>query len=92
MEPFFVNFAYPYIYVMSIVAFIVIAYDKHLAHYGLRRVPDAVLAVLTVAMGAFGTLCGMIIFDNRTDSKLFKIGVPAVLAVQLAIVVFMIMR
>lgn len=91
IQSFFINTAYPLVYVMGLLAFVVVAYDKHLAAFGLRRVPEFVVYILTLAMGAFGTLCGMIIFGNYTDKKLFVFGVPVVLVLQLAFVVYKIM-
>lgn len=91
IEGFFATVAYPLVYTMSLIAFVVVGYDKHLAAFGLRRVPEFVIYILTLLMGAFGTLCAMIFFGNHTDKKLFVFGVPAVLVLQLAFVVYKIM-
>jgi len=91
LQSFFATTAYPLVYAMSLLAFVTVAYDKHLASFGLRRVPEVVIYILTLFMGAFGTLCGMIIFGNYTEKKLFVFGVPAVFVLQLAFIVFKIM-
>ncbi len=91
MEPYFYNEAFPLLYTFSIIAFAVIAYDKHLEGCGLKRIPYGLVFVPSLLFGAFGTLCGMIIFGNHTDKKLFRFGVPALVVIQLAIVVFKLM-
>lgn len=85
---FFARTVYPLLYIMSLIAFVVVAYDKHLASFGLRRVPQFVIYIITIAFGAFGTLCSMIFFDNLTDRKLYTYGVPVALVLQLAFLVF----
>lgn len=85
---FFATTAYPLLYIMSLISFVVVAYDKHLASFGLWRIPEVVIYLLTLGFGAFGTLCSMILFGNFTDRKLFVFGVPVALVLQLAFLVF----
>lgn len=91
MNYFFYDEAFPLIYAFSIIAFVAMAYDKHLESFGLRRIPAPLLFALSVPFGAFGTLCGMIVFGHLTDKKLFTFGVPALLFAQLAYTVVRIM-
>ncbi|MDE6120649.1 MAG: DUF1294 domain-containing protein [Muribaculaceae bacterium] len=58
------------------------AYDKHCARFGKWRIPESVLLAGGVLMGAFGALCGMILFNHKTSKKLFYILVPLMLLVQ----------
>ena len=73
------------IYLMSIVTFILYAWDKHLAIAQRTRVPEAVLLAFTFLGGAFGALCAMIFFKHKILHKNFLICVPLFLTLQLAI-------
>jgi uncharacterized membrane protein YsdA (DUF1294 family) len=73
------------IYVMSILTFALFAYDKHLAYFQKRRIPEFVLMLSATLMGAFGALCAMILFKHKTLHRKFTVGVPVLLFVQLAL-------
>ena len=70
-----------------ILTFLLFAWDKHLAYYNLRRVPEAVLFLMSLLFGAFGALCGMILFNHKTKHVSFLIIVPLLTALQLAAIV-----
>lgn len=72
------------LFMMSIFTFAIYGWDKHLAVYDKRRVPEIVLLALTFLGGAFGALCGMIFFRHKTLHKAFLICVPLFLAFQLS--------
>lgn len=75
------------LYIASIFTFMLYGWDKHLAIYDRSRVPESILMVFTLLGGAFGALCGMILFKHKVTKPLFYIGVPITLAIQLAIIV-----
>lgn len=77
----------PLVYIMSVLTFIMFAIDKHCAHYGKWRIPEALLIIVSVLMGAFGGLCGMIFFNHKTKKPLFYITVPICLFVQILLLV-----
>ncbi|MDD7319110.1 MAG: DUF1294 domain-containing protein [Prevotella sp.] len=68
---------------MSILTFVLFAWDKHLAYYGRTRMPEFLLLSLSLLGGAFGALCGMIFFHHKTLHKSFTISVPIFLYLQL---------
>lgn len=79
-----------FFFFMSVSTFLLFGWDKHAAVYRKPRIPEVLLIALSVLLGAFGALCGMIIFNHKTKKKLFFITVP-VLAV-LHIAAFVILR
>ncbi len=83
MNMLFYHWVMPVIYIMCVLAFLLFAYDKHCAVYSKFRIPEGVLVLVTVAMGAFGSLCGMVLFNHKTSKPLFYILVPLALLLQI---------
>lgn len=73
------------IYIMSLLTFAMYGWDKHLALYNKTRIPELILLLFAFLGGAFGALCGMILFKHKTLHKKFLICVPIFLFIQLAI-------
>lgn len=88
----FYDILLPAFYVASVVTFILFAYDKHCAVYGKWRVPEFVLLLGSLFMGAFGGLCGMIMFNHKTSKKLFTVSVSLLLALQAILAAVLLMR
>lgn len=74
---------YFWLYAANIVGFALMGLDKYRAVYAKRRIPEWLLMVVAALFGAFGSLCGMIIFKHKTSKKLFYIGVPLLLLLQI---------
>jgi uncharacterized membrane protein YsdA (DUF1294 family) len=70
-----------------IITYLLFAWDKHLAHYKRRRVPEALLFLMCLLFGAFGGLCGMVFFRHKTKHLSFLIIVPLLAILQIAAVV-----
>lgn len=77
-----------FIYIMSLLTFAMYGWDKHLAVYNKTRIPELILLLFSFLGGAFGALCGMILFKHKTLHKMFLICVPIFLVLQLATVIF----
>lgn len=82
-NPLFYNIVMPVVYVMCILTFILFAYDKHCATFRKFRIPEWVLVICSFAMGAFGGLCAMVLFNHKTAKPLFYIAVPLLLLLQI---------
>ena len=76
------------LYMMSLITFVLFAWDKHLAYAQKTRVPEMILLIFALLGGAFGALCAMIFFNHKTLHKKFTICVPVFLYLQLAIDIF----
>lgn len=77
-----------YVFIINVLAFFIFCNDKHRAVYGKRRVPELVLFFLALAGGSFGACMSMLMFRHKTGKKLFKIGMPVMLAL-LCIILFL---
>lgn len=77
--------------VMSLVAFVIYAYDKIQAKRGKWRVKEATLLLLALLMGAPGALIAMYTLRHKTLKAKFTIPVPVFLVLQAAIFVFLIL-
>lgn len=77
------------LYILSILTFMLFAWDKHSSLYKRFRIPELLLLVLSFVGGAFGALCAMIFFKHKTSHRKFVICVPAFLCMQIAMVVLL---
>ena len=70
---------------INIVTFVVFGLDKLLAKHPRfrQRVPEKTLFLLAVLGGSVGALLGMSLFRHKTLHRVFRVGVPVILAVQL---------
>jgi len=77
--------------VMSIITFIVYLTDWRRAQIDrvYRRIPEDILMLLTVCLGAPGALAAMEILLHKKRHKIFRVMVPILAAVQiLGVVLF----
>ena len=79
-----------YILVMSIVAFCVCGADKFAAQRQKSRVPDKVLFLLSALGGSVGMYLGMFTFRHKTKHWYFVVGIPAIILVQAALILYFI--
>ena len=68
--------------IMSVVAFVVYAYDKLQAKTGGWRVPEKTLLLLALLMGAPGALAAMYTIRHKTRKPVFTVLVPGMLLLQ----------
>ena len=79
-----------YILVMSIVAFCVCGADKFAAQRQKSRVPEKVLILLSALGGSVGMYLGMFTFRHKTKHWYFVVGIPAIILVQAALILYFI--
>ena len=78
-----------YLAAVNVVAFAVYGADKRRAKKGKRRVPEKTLFLLAVIGGSVGALAGMYAFRHKTRHWYFVWGIPAILAAQMALAVWL---
>lgn len=71
--------------VMNVLAFALMGIDKAKAKAGAWRIPEKTLFLVTALFGGLGGTLGMIFFRHKTKHWYFKLGFPALLVVQIAL-------
>ena len=79
-----------YALVINILTWIVFGNDKHKAVNHEFRVPEATLFLLALIGGSIGALVGMIGFHHKTRKWKFRIGMPAILLLQVGAAAFLV--
>ncbi len=75
-----------YLTLINVFAFLFYGLDKWKArHPGRRRIPERNLFLAALAGGSLGALLGMYVFRHKTLHRSFRVGIPAILLVQLAL-------
>ena len=67
---------------MNVLSFGLMGADKRRARKGRRRIRDRTLWIVSALSGALGGLLGMAVFHHKTRHWRFRVGMPALLAVQ----------
>ena len=78
-----------YLIIMNIVGIIVMGVDKHKAKVHAWRIPEKALFLCSLAGGSIGTWAGMYVFHHKTKHWYFVVGMPLILIIQVAIVVYL---
>lgn len=71
---------------ISIFTFLLFGYDKLMAIWKKRRVPEKTLLFFTLIGGSIGTLLGMNIFRHKTRKTSFQFWVALVLIIQIGLI------
>ena len=77
-----------YLTVINLAGFFVMGIDKRKARRHKWRVPEKTFFIIALLLGSVGTWIGMYVFRHKTRHWYFVIGMPAILAAQIAAVVF----
>jgi len=73
-----------YLIVMNLVGLAVMAMDKSKARHHAWRIPEKTLFLVSILGGSVGTWAGMYLFHHKTKHWYFVVGMPLILAAQLA--------
>ena len=76
-----------YLLLINAVGFGIMLYDKYLAKNNLWRIPEKTLFGIAAFGGSVGCLLGMYTARHKTRHLSFTIGIPVILAVQIAIAI-----
>lgn len=79
-----------YLVMINVFSFVAFGIDKARAVHRMRRIPERRLWWFTFAGGSVGALAGMSFFRHKTKHTKFIIGVPVVLALQIAVILLLV--
>jgi len=71
--------------VWNLIVFLVYGLDKYKAQHDKWRIPEKTLLLMALVMGGAGALVGMRVFHHKTKHRVFTIGVPVCLLLNLAV-------
>ena len=81
-----------YVILINLVGFALMGMDKQKAKKNKWRIPEKTLFLSAIFGGSIGALYGMHLFRHKTKHKSFVFGMPAILIVQLVLIVVFIFR
>ena len=79
-----------YLVIINVVSFFIYGFDKWKAKKSKMRIRETALLSLAVLGGSIGAWLGMKVWHHKTQHKKFKYGVPAIIIIQLALIVYFI--
>ena len=77
-----------YTVVINLIGFIVMGMDKRRAKKHAFRIPEATLFTIAIIGGSIGSIIGMRYFHHKTRHWYFVYGMPFILILQIALLVF----
>ncbi|WP_310602622.1 DUF1294 domain-containing protein [Anaerosporobacter sp.] len=76
-----------YLVIMNIAGFVSMGIDKRRAKQKDWRIPEKTLFFIAIIGGSIGSILGMKQFRHKTKHKTFTIGMPAILLLQICIII-----
>ena len=73
-----------YLAVISLISFIVTAWDKHCAKRDMWRVPEKTLLILSALGGSVAMYITMKTIRHKTKHPKFMVGIPVIIFLQAA--------
>jgi len=77
-----------YIAIVNLIGFLLMGIDKRKAVKHAFRIPEATLFTIALIGGSIGSIAGMYFFRHKTRHWYFVYGMPAILLLQIALVMF----
>ena len=81
-----------YLLIINLTGFLLMGMDKKRAKKGLWRIPEKTLFITAVLGGSIGSIVGMRHFRHKTKHTSFVVGMPCILAIQIAVTLFIFFR
>ena len=86
--PSFTRIVFIYLVIINLIAFLLMAMDKSRARKHQWRIPEKTLFLSAILGGSIGAIAGMYTFHHKTRHWYFVIGMPAILILQIALIVW----
>lgn len=81
-----------YLIIINVIAFMLMGFDKRRAKRHAWRIPEKTLFGSALLGGSIGAIAGMQVFRHKTKHLSFQIGMPAILFIQIVIVIFLVIK
>ena len=78
-----------YLLAINIVTFLLYGIEKYKAKKGRWRISEATLIALAVIGGSIVAWGGMHIWHHKTKHKKFKLGIPTIIILQIALAIYL---
>ena len=83
------NIILGYFLAVNITSFLLYGIDKFKAKKNLWRISEATLLTMAAIGGSIGAWAGMRLWHHKTMHKKFKYGIPVIIILQIALVVYL---
>ena len=83
------NIILGYLLAVNIATFFLYGIDKYKARKGRWRISEATLLMMAVIGGSIGAWSGMRLWHHKTMHKKFKYGIPVIIIMQIAVLVYL---
>ena len=83
------NIILGYLLAVNITSFLLYGIDKYKAKKGRWRISEATLLTMAAIGGSIGAWAGMRLWHHKTMHKKFKYGIPVIIIMQIALVVYL---
>lgn len=77
-----------YLLVINAATFIIYGIDKNKAKKAKWRISEATLLTMAAVGGSIGAWLGMKAWHHKTQHRKFKYGVPIILLIQIALMIY----
>ena len=81
-----------YLLIVNAAGFLLMLVDKFKAKKNLWRIPEATLMGAALIGGSIGCLAGMYTVRHKTKHIKFVVGIPLILAAQIGLVIWLLVR
>ena len=78
-----------YLIAVNIATFLLYGIDKYKAKRSKWRISEATLLTMAAIGGSIGAWAGMQLWHHKTMHKKFKYGLPVIIILQIALVVYL---
>jgi uncharacterized membrane protein YsdA (DUF1294 family) len=81
-----------YLVIINLIGFLIMGIDKQKAKRKSYRISENTLFFVALIGGSIGAKIGMEVFRHKTHHKKFVYGIPAIIVLQLAALVYFLYR
>ena len=78
-----------YLIFISIFSLAIMYTDKTHAKYRLWRISESLIFLVSILGGSLGVYLGMYLFHHKTRKKIFSIGIPLIILIQIIILILL---